>query len=209
MQDLARRAEVLPATYRSGRIGRLPITLGGLFLSICLSGAEPRPPDWLTLRQVGTDSRGAVTLEAVVSTDVKGTVELIVSSGGATFQDGKTRKTLQRVDAATRKQRIHVDTAGGRHRELTVTLRILGDDGREQMRIDRKASFNAPAARPTGSARVPWVQTRPDGSKIVEYISKDEAQRRGITPGAPSVQRTPARAPAIGDDDPPPETTEE
>lgn len=159
--------------------------------------SEPSAPDVLDL--VVVDGAGAtpgvLLFDAVVKPAIDSAAELeIAEPGGAKLQGGQPKKpfTLRRGGAQSR-ERVRVDVSDGKPRTVKVRLRLLGADGKPWLIVERQLLVNQPPADPDAQ-RVPVVQTLPDGTRIVDYMSRKEALARGF-PAAGKPAPSPPRPP--------------
>jgi hypothetical protein len=157
--------------------------------------AEVQPPDILDLVQVGgTTPDGRALLEAIVRPYQEGRAELqLVSPEEIAFESGARAKTIRlSPNAPERRERLSVDVSSGRPITAQVRLVLYDEKGQPWLSMDKGVRFNVPAEGPAVE-RVPVVQTRPDGSRIVEYMTRDRAASLGLTPfeGGPAVAPEP------------------
>lgn len=163
------------------------IRWSGVFVALLLHGVsiavEPSPPDVLDFIIVdNVAAPGQVTLEAVLKPGIDSEAELEINDpGGATLKSGQKKKSfsLKRAGAESR-ERIEIDTANGKPRTVRAIVKLLAADGKPWMTITKEVKLNQPQAAATGDKRVPVVSTLPDGTKIVEYITSQEAVARGL-----------------------------
>jgi len=149
---------------------------------------DPQPPDVINLIVTGTGKTADwMNVEAILKPNIDSAVELEVeAASGARLVSGGRKKpfTLKRGAAEVR-ERLEVNIADGKVRMVKVRLRLLGADGKPWMVIDRevlvrKPGTAIPAPPPSDDERVPVVQTLPDGTKIVERMTRSEARARGL-----------------------------
>jgi len=147
--------------------------------------AEPSAPDALDIVMVpeGENAVGSLEFDIVVKPAVTAEAELeIADPGGARLKSGQKKRTLSiQRGGAVHRERIKLNVADGKPRTVMVKLHLLGTDGKPWLTLDR-----AVKVKPEGVAeeprqrRVPVVHTLPDGSRIVEYITSEEAVSRGL-----------------------------
>jgi len=166
------------------------------------SANDPQPPDLIDFVITGTGKTADwMNMEAVLKPNIDSVVELEVeAASGARLVSGGRKKpfTLKRGMAEVR-EKVEVNIADGKARTVKVKLRLLTADGKPWMVIDRevqvkKAGTPPPAPPQSDDERVPVVQTLPDGTKIVERITRREARARGLPESgvpAPSFRRIP------------------
>jgi hypothetical protein len=149
---------------------------------------EPQPPDVFDLVILGAGKTADwMNVEAVLKPNIDSAAELEVeSASGARLISGGRRKplTLKRGTAEQR-ERMEVSIADGKMRTVKVRLRLLNAEGKAWMVIDREVKVKKPgtaASAPTLSddERVPVVRTLPDGTKVVERMTRREARERGL-----------------------------
>lgn len=148
---------------------------------------EVSPPDILDLVQVGeVDPSGRVQLEAVVKPGIEGEVELqVISPEGLRFDSGSRSKrlTLARGTPENR-ERLTVDLSNRQPRTVRVRLLVYNDEGNVWLSMDKELRFNQAQADPS-LERIAVVQELPDGTRIVEYMTRAQARQRGLTPAQP------------------------
>ena len=148
---------------------------------------EVSPPDILDLVQVGEiDPSGRVQLEAVVKPGIEGEVELqVISPEGLRFDSGvrSKRLTLARGTPENR-ERLTVDLSSGEPRTVRIRLLVYNDEGNVWLSMDKELRFYQTQADPS-LERVPVVQELPDGTRVVEYMTREQARQRGLTPAQP------------------------
>jgi hypothetical protein len=185
----------LLSSHSGARRWALPLWLAVASLAR-IATAEPTMPDVLDFAVVGDASpAGWKTLEAVVKQNISAEAELeIHDPGGAKLKSGKKTKafTLRRGGAANREQ-VQVNVADGKPRTVRATLRVIGKDGKPWLIIDKEVKLNQVNADPGAQRRVPVVQTLPDGTRIVEYISSAEALARGLPAAGKPADVKPAK----------------
>lgn len=177
----------------------------GVVAFFCLAGtvpgqspahreSEPAAPDVLDLIVDNAASSPALlAFDAVIKPGVDSAAELEISEpGGARFQSGqRTKQFILRRDGAESRERVRVNVADGKPRAVKVILRLLGADGKPWMVVEKQIQVNQPPPD-KAAERVPVVQTLPDGTRIVDYLSRKEALARGLpaegkpTPATPS-----------------------
>jgi hypothetical protein len=149
---------------------------------------EPQPPDVFDLVILGAGKTADwMNVEAVLKPNIDSAAELEVeSASGARLISGGRRKplTLKRGTAEQR-ERMEVSIADGKMRTVKVRLRLLNAEGKAWMVIDREVKVKksgTAASAPTLSddERVPVVRTLPDGTKVVERMTRREARERGL-----------------------------
>lgn len=161
--------------------------------------AGPKAPDVLEIVVVDNgQAEGTVTVEAVVKQKVTAKAELEIEDGGGTklLPGGRKKQFMLRRGGAESRERVQVKGGRQQRRSIRATLRLLNPDGSLWMTIQRAVNLNEPAA-PAADKLVPAVQTLPDGSRIVEYITSREAIARGL-PAEGSPVSPPAAAPSPG-----------
>lgn len=164
---------------------------------------DPQPPDVLDLVISGAGKTADwMNVEAVLKPNIDAQVELEVeAASGAKLVSGGGRKkpfALKRGTAVQR-EKLEVNIADGKPRTVRVRLRLLNAEGQTWMIIDRevkvqKAGAAAPPPPAADEERVPVVRTLPDGTKIVERMTRREARERGLPENgvpAPSFRRIP------------------
>ena len=163
---------------------------------------DPQPPDVIDLVVTGTGKTADwMNEEAVLKPSIDSAVELEVeAASGARLVSGGRKKpfTLKRGTAEVR-EKMEVNVADGKARTVKVRLRLLNAEGKPWMVIDREVQVSkpgaaAPAPPPADDERVPVVQTLPDGTKIVERMTRREARARGLPENgvpAPVFRRIP------------------
>jgi hypothetical protein len=149
---------------------------------------EPQPPDVFDLVILGAGKTADwMNVEAVLKPNVDSEAELEVeAASGARLMAGGRRKplTLKR-GAAEQRERMEVNIADGKSRTVKVRLRLLNAEGKAWMVIDREVQVRKPGAAASTPAisddeRVPVVRTLPDGTKVVERMTRREARERGL-----------------------------
>ena len=173
--------------------------------------SEPQAPDWLELTQVGAASAdGSVTFEAVVRPEADGDVELeIVSPPGLSFASGaRSQRRQVRRDGPPVRERLSWNRSANPDTDVVVRLRLLDENGNPTLVIDRTLAI-AERRAPAGQERVSVVRTLPDGSRIVQRMTRAEARRQGLTVEEPPTRAAEVAAqedtlPDAGDDRPPP-----
>jgi hypothetical protein len=186
------------------RLGLLLALVMSLSLGTAAEPAvnDPQPPDVIDLVITGTGKTADwMNVEAVLKPNIDSAVELEVeAASGARLLSGGRKKsfTLKRGTAEVR-EKMEVNLADGKARMVKVRLRLLNTDGKPWMVIDRevqvmKPGAAAPSPPPSDDERVPVVQTLPDGTKIVERMTRREARARGLSENgvpAPVFRRIP------------------
>lgn len=151
---------------------------------------EPSPPDVLDVIVLDDGSTdGNLSFDAVVKPAVNSPAELeIEDAGGAKFQSGqKSRKLNLRKGEPQVRERVQVNVAGAPPRSLKVRLRLLGQDGKPWLIMEREVKVNQAEPAEPSQRRVPVVRTLPDGTRMVEYMTSEEAVKRGLPPeGVPA-----------------------
>lgn len=151
---------------------------------------EPQPPDLLELVLLEAPApEGLVTYEAIIKPGLDALVELeLVTPAGRSFEaEGRRSRYQLRPGDAVRRKRVHA-APGERVR---VRLSVLNEQGEAWLVIEKEQSVSAPP-RDRARERVPVVRASPDGRKIVEYMDRDEAERRGLVL-APQTRTAPER----------------
>ncbi len=144
--------------------------------------SEVRPPDLLELVQVeGAPGQGPITLEALVKPAMDATVELEVTEpAGLRFGTGKRVEVIElQRRGKQHRRRLHLNLGNGRTETVRLQLHVLNEEGKRWLSLDRVMRFNPPQTEPA-TGRVPVLQTLPGGKRIVEYMSREEAMRRGL-----------------------------
>ncbi|MFP8879208.1 MAG: hypothetical protein VCE43_06955, partial [Myxococcota bacterium] len=157
---------------------------------------EPRPPDILELVQVaGSEAQGSVSLEAVVRPVVDGEVEIeVLSPTGLRFaSSASSRRFLLRRGGAVYREPLQVDLPASQPVTVRIRARLLDADGQPWLSLDRELQFNQPSPDPSRK-RIPVVRTAPDGSRSVEYMERDRAERSGLLPNGSTEQSGPLGA---------------
>jgi hypothetical protein len=149
---------------------------------------DPQPPDVFDLVILGAGKTADwMNVEAVLKPNIDSAAELEVeSASGARLISGGRRKplTLKRGTAEQR-ERMEVSIADGKMRTVKVRLRLLNAEGKAWMVIDREVKVKKPGAVTSAQVlsddeRVPVVRTLPDGTKVVERMTRREARERGL-----------------------------
>ena len=169
---------------------------------VAVGAVEPSAPDVLDFVISGAESPvGTVTVEAVIKQSVDSEAELVIDDpGGARLASGAKTKhfTLKRGGQASR-ERVSVDVSDGKPRTVKARVRLLGADGKVWGIVEKELKMNQPtrAKAALEKKRVPVVHTRPDGSRVVEYLSAEDAVKRGLP--AKGLPAPASPAPATGD----------
>ena len=171
--------------------------------------SEPEPPDWLELSSVGDVSPGGVAVfEVVVRPEVDGEVDLeILSPEGLRFASGarSLRRRMRRAGPSLR-ERLSWNTATDPGTRIAVRLSVVDEDGNPSLVVDRSLKVTGlPAA--AAQELVAVVRTLPDGSRIVQRMTRAEALRQGLSVEEPSLPADDAApqedTPDAGEDQPP------
>jgi hypothetical protein len=145
--------------------------------------SEPEPPDWLELSPVGDLSPGGVAVfEVVVRPEVDGEVDLeILSPATLTFASGarSQRRRMRRNETPIR-ERLSWNTATDPGTSIAVRLSVLDEDGNPSLVVDRSLKVTG---LPTAAAQelVAVVRTLPDGSRIVQRMTRAEAIQQNLS----------------------------
>ena len=173
-----------------------------MFAVIAASGrlraVEPSPPDVLDLVVV-QNANGTATLEAVVKPALDTVAELHVSGpDGLKFAAGQNgrRYTLKRGEVQ-RHERFTVPSANTKGAPVKAELRLFTPEGKLWMIVTREAKVDT-GRKAAALRRVPVVQTLPDGTRIVEYISENEARARGLPATGKPAPSPVEKAPGAG-----------
>jgi hypothetical protein len=129
-------------------------------------------------------------VEAVLKSNINSDAELEISADSAArFVSGGRKKSfkLQRGKAEMR-EKMEINVADGKEHLVKVKLRLVGADGKPWLILEREMRVSKAAARLAPSAavvsaddeRVPIVHVLPDGTKVVERMSRKEAKARGL-----------------------------
>lgn len=156
--------------------------------------SEPLAPDVLDLVvDNAASSPGLLAFDAVVKPGIDSAAELEVSEpGGARLQSGlRTKQFVLKRGGAESRERVRVNVADGKHRVVKVMLRLLGADGKPWMIVEKRLQVNQPPPD-KAAERVPVVQTLPDGTRIVDYLTRKEALARGLPAEGKPAPATPS-----------------
>lgn len=199
-----------PPPHHLLKFGRLSLWLA---TGICLTFSpvmaaepaanDPQPPDVLDLVITGAGKTADwMNVEAVLKPNIDAQVELEVeAASGAKLVSGGGRKkpfALKRGTAVQR-EKLEVNIADGKPRMVRVKLRLINAEGQTWMVIDREVKVQKAGAPPppppsADEERVPVVRMLPDGTKIVERMTRREARALGLPENgvpAPSFRRIP------------------
>ncbi len=149
---------------------------------------EPQPPDVFDLVILGEGKTADwMNVEAVLKPNLDSAAQLEVeaASGARLMSGGRMKALTLKRGAAEQRERMEVNIADGKLRTVKVRLRLLNADGKAWMIIDREVRVKKPGAAPSAPAlsddeRVPVVRTLPDGTKVVERMTRREARERGL-----------------------------
>jgi len=194
-----------------GKPGHLSLVLA-TFVSLSLivspimaaepAANDPQPPDVLDLVITGTGKTSDwMNVEAVLKPNIDAQVELEVeaASGAKLVSGGRIKPFALKRGTAEVREKLEVNIADGKPRMVRVKLRLLNDEGATWMVIDREVKVQKAGAAPlppppTEDERVPVVRTLPDGTKIVERMTRREARKLGLPENgvpAPTFRRIP------------------
>lgn len=186
------------------RLGLLLVLVMSLSLGTAAEPAvnDPQPPDVIDLVVTGAGKTADwMNVEAVLKPNIDSAVELEVeaASGARLLSGGRKKPFTLKRGAAEVREKMEVNIADGRAHTVKVKLRLLNAEGKPWMVIDRevqvmKPGVAAPAPPPADDERVPIVRTLPDGTKIVERLTRREARARGLPENgvpAPVFRRIP------------------
>ncbi len=151
-------------------------------ISVCFA-VSPIPPDVLELVTSTPDAAGDVEVEAVVKNAIEASVELQITEVDA------AKKSTQRLNKAlqlkrslgAKREKVAVKSGDGKHRTIKARLTVLNADNTVQLVVDKAVEVNKPVVRiAKDDERVAVILNSPDGTKIVERMSRKEARQRGL-----------------------------
>jgi hypothetical protein len=184
-----------PPPQHALKPGRLSLWLA-VFISLHFSlgmAAEPaaneaQPPDVLDLVVTGTGRTADwINVEAVLkpAIDSQAMLEVEAASGARLVSGGHKKSLSLKRGTAAAHEKLEVNIADGQPHKVRVKLRLLNDEGKTWMVIDREVKVQKTSAAPppppaADDERVPVVRTLPDGTKIVERMTRREARKLGL-----------------------------
>ncbi len=159
-------------------------------------GSEPSMPDFFILRvEEERNAQGQVKVVAKVDPARDCQVQLeILAPANQRFESGGRMLpfNLTRGGDGFRED-LMVDVSGGQPTTLRVALHLLDSNGNRTMSLEQRLEFNR-ASSEAGQSRVPVVQTLPDGRKVVSYMTRQQAEDRGLgEDGLPLPSNPPVR----------------
>ncbi|MGK0188686.1 MAG: hypothetical protein ACI9R3_004498 [Verrucomicrobiales bacterium] len=155
--------------------------------------SDPLPPDVIDVVLGEADAGGVVAIEVTVKPSASASVEVVWPDHPKLRRVGDGAKPaailLTKGAPATAKRTEHLqfDKSDGKPVRLLFEAVLRNAEGEVFARVTKVVSANQVEAAVDPSAeRVPVVFTTPSGRRIVEYMSRDEAQTRGLTVATPA-----------------------
>lgn len=137
-------------------------------------------PQMLTLQSADPNAQGITEVNVLIDSAIGGPARVeIRSPQNLQFVSGsRVRDLVLTKGTGEQTEKINLDLRNGDPVVVHVRLQLLNNQGTPGMTFDQILKFNQPASDPQVD-RVPVVHTRPDGRKVVVYMTRAQAIQQG------------------------------